>query len=80
MHIHLERGDRVKVSAFLRSVNNAGFAIGATLAGVVVAIDTRPAYLALPIGNVVATGVMVSLRGRRASSAGSPCATGRSSG
>lgn len=60
----LERGDRVKVSAFLRSVNNAGFAIGATLAGVVVAIDTRPAYLALPIGNVVATGVMVSLRSR----------------
>ena len=60
----LERGDRVRVSAFLRSVNNAGFAIGATLAGVVVALDTRPAYLALPLGNVVATGVMVSLRSR----------------
>ena len=60
----LERGDRVHVSAFLRSVNNAGFAIGATLAGVVVALDTRPAYLALPLGNVVATGVMVSLRSR----------------
>ena len=60
----LERGDRVRVSAFLRSINNAGFAIGAALAGVVVALDTRPAYLALPLGNVVATGVMVSLRSR----------------
>jgi predicted MFS family arabinose efflux permease len=36
--------DRVRVSAYLRSVFNAGFAVGALLAGLVLAIDTRAAY------------------------------------
>lgn len=60
----LQRDDRVKVSAYLRSVNNLGFAVDAGLSGLAIAIDTRPAYLALPLGCAATTGVMVAVRSR----------------
>lgn len=60
----LDRDDRVKVSAYLRSVNNLGFAVGAGLAGLALAIDTRPAYLALPLSCAATTGVMLAVRSR----------------
>lgn len=60
----LDRDDRVSVSAYLRSVNNAGFAVGSGLAGLAVAIDTRPAYLALPLGCAATTALMVAIRSR----------------
>jgi MFS family permease len=60
----LGQEDRVKVSAYLRSANNLGIALGAGLAGVALAIDTRPAYLALPIGAACTTAVMVAIRRR----------------
>ncbi|MGG2463752.1 MFS transporter [Streptomyces sp. RGM 3693] len=40
------RDERVKLSAYMRSVFNGGFALGSALAGVVLAFDTRFAYLA----------------------------------
>lgn len=60
----LDRNDRVAVSAYLRSVNNAGFAVGAALAGLAVSIDTRPAYLALPLACACTTALMVAIRSR----------------
>lgn len=48
------REGRVKLSAYLRSVFNAGFTLGVLGAGVVIAIDTRPAYLSLMWGNAAA--------------------------
>ncbi|HEY6798676.1 MAG TPA: MFS transporter [Kineosporiaceae bacterium] len=38
---------RVRVMATLRSVRNVGFTLGALLAGVVLGLDSRPAYLAV---------------------------------
>ena len=60
----LAQGDRVKASAYLRSVSNLGFSGGAGLARVALAIDTRPAYLALPFGTAVAGAVVIVLRNR----------------
>ena len=48
------REGRVKLSAYLRSVFNAGFTLGVLGAGVVLAIDTHPAYLSLMLGNAAA--------------------------
>lgn len=42
---------RVRLSAYLRSVFNAGFTIGILGAGVALAVDTRLAYVALLWGN-----------------------------
>lgn len=39
--------DRVRVSAYLRSVFNAGFALGTLAAGLVLAVDSRAAYLGM---------------------------------
>lgn len=46
-------GDRVRVSAYNRSVFNAGFSIGVLAAGLAIGIDTRPAYLCLMFGNAL---------------------------
>jgi MFS family permease len=46
--------ERVRLSAYLRSVLNLGITGGALLAGVVVALDTRPAYVALVAWNAAA--------------------------
>ncbi|MBB6475573.1 MFS transporter [Sphaerisporangium rubeum] len=55
------REGRVKLSAYLRSVFNAGFTLGVLAAGVVIAIDTRPAYLSLMWGNALAMLVAAAL-------------------
>ncbi|WP_343446619.1 MFS transporter [Micromonospora schwarzwaldensis] len=39
--------DRVRVSAYLRSVFNAGFALGTLAAGLVLAVDSRAAYVGM---------------------------------
>jgi MFS family permease len=44
------REGRVKISAYMRSVFNGGFAAGAAIAGVVLALDQRPVYLAAIAG------------------------------
>ncbi|GAA2374847.1 MFS transporter [Dactylosporangium salmoneum] len=44
---------RVHTRAYLRSVTNVGIAAGAALAGVGLAVDTRPAYFALILGDAV---------------------------
>jgi MFS family permease len=44
---------RVRGRAILRSVTNVGFAIGATLAGIAIAVDTRAAYDLLILGDAV---------------------------
>ncbi|GII85770.1 MFS transporter [Sphaerisporangium siamense] len=48
------REGRVALSAYLRSVFNAGFTLGVLGAGIVIAFDTRPAYLSLMLGNAAA--------------------------
>ena len=45
--------DRVRVSAYSRSVFNAGFSLGVLAAGVAIGVDTRPAYLSLMLGNAL---------------------------
>ena len=60
----LAQDDRVKASAYLRSVSNLGFSAGAGLAGAALVIDTRPAYLALPIGTAVTGAAVILLRNR----------------
>lgn len=45
--------ERVNVSAYMRSYLNIGFALGAFMAGIVISLDTRPAYLALLVLNVI---------------------------
>jgi MFS family permease len=42
----LGKEDRVKISAHMRSVFNGGFAVGAGLGGVILALDSRAVYLA----------------------------------
>lgn len=45
--------DRVRVSAYSRSVFNAGFSVGVLAAGVAIGVDNRPAYLSLMLGNAL---------------------------
>lgn len=45
--------DRVRVSAYSRSVFNAGFSLGVLAAGVAIGVDSRPAYLSLMLGNAL---------------------------
>lgn len=56
---------RVRTRAYLRSTTNLGIAVGALLAGVGIAFDTRPAYLALLLfdaaARVAAGGVLTRL-------------------
>ena len=42
---------RVRSMAYQRSVFNVGFSLGVLAAGVAIGLDTRPAYLALILGN-----------------------------
>jgi MFS family permease len=49
----LEPETRVRTQAFSRSWLNVGWSLGAGLASLALAIDTRPAYLALPLANGV---------------------------
>lgn len=49
----LRAADRVSGRAYLRSVTNLGIALGAALAGVALQVDTRPAYVALVLGDAV---------------------------
>ena len=60
----LAQGDRVKASAYLPSVSNLGFSAGAGLAGLALALDTRPAYLALPFGTAATGAAVILLRNR----------------
>lgn len=55
---------RVHTRAYLRSVTNVGIAAGSALAGVGLAIDTRPAYLALILGDAVTYLVAAALLSR----------------
>jgi MFS family permease len=50
----LGRAGRVRVSAYLRAVFNAGFTLGVVGAGLAIAVDRRPAYLVLLLGNAAA--------------------------
>ena len=43
--------ERVPGRAYLRSVTNLGISLGSVLAGVAIAVDSRPAYLALVLGD-----------------------------
>lgn len=56
---------RVRTRAYLRSVTNVGIGLGSLVAGVVLAIDVRPAYLVLILVNaatfVVAAGLISRL-------------------
>lgn len=54
------REGRVRLSAYMRSVFNGGFAVASLGAGIVIAFDTTPAYLALFWGNAIA---MVAVSG-----------------
>ncbi|MEV4049855.1 MFS transporter [Amycolatopsis sp. NPDC049688] len=42
---------RIRLRAQVRSLSNLGFTVGAAFAGFALAIDTMPAYYALPIGD-----------------------------
>lgn len=52
--------DRVRVSAYLRSVFNAGFTVGVLLAGVVLAVNSDAAYVAMLL-TVAGCAVLVAL-------------------
>jgi MFS family permease len=56
----MEDKQRVRAMAVIRAMRNIGFTIGAALAGVVLALDTRPAYLFVLLGNA-ASFVLVAL-------------------
>lgn len=43
--------ERVRTRAYVRSVNNAGIALGALVGGIPLALDTRAGYLAVLLGN-----------------------------
>ena len=57
--------DRVRTRAYLRSLTNVGIGLGSLVAGVAIHVDTRPAYLALVLGNAatywLAAGVLTRL-------------------
>lgn len=54
------REGRVRLSAHLRSVANVGLTVGIALAGLVLVIGTRPAYLALLLGNAAGAAVVAA--------------------
>ncbi len=47
------KDQRVKANAYNRTVWNIGFAVGSSCAGLILAINTRPAFAALALGNAV---------------------------
>lgn len=49
--------DRVRVSAYSRSVFNAGFTLGVLASGIAIGVDSRPGYLMLLLGNAVTAAV-----------------------
>jgi predicted MFS family arabinose efflux permease len=49
----LDPAQRVRGRAALRSVTNVGFAVGSTVAGIAIAIDTRAAYDLLIVGDAL---------------------------
>ncbi|MBL7253384.1 MFS transporter [Paractinoplanes lichenicola] len=55
------REGRVWISAYMRSVFNGGFSLAALAAGLVIAADSRPAYLALLWGNALAMVLVAGL-------------------
>ncbi|GIF15736.1 MFS transporter [Actinoplanes teichomyceticus] len=60
----LGREDRVRISAHMRSVFNGGFALGAGLGGVILAVDSRAVYLAALGGYGVVRLVIAAARFR----------------
>jgi MFS family permease len=56
--------NRVRTRALLRSSTNVGVAVGAALAGLVLADDTRIAYLGLVLGNAVTFLVTAAITSR----------------
>lgn len=57
----LPPGERVAGRAYLRAVTNLGISGGAALAGLALAADSRPAYLALVLGDAVSYGVAAAV-------------------
>ncbi|MGY0019272.1 MFS transporter [Streptomyces sp. YJ-C3] len=55
------REGRVRISAFMRSVFNGGFSLASLAAGLVIAADSKPAFLALFWGNAVAMVLVAAL-------------------
>jgi MFS transporter len=55
---------RVRTRAMLRSATNVGVAVGAALTGLVLASDTRAAYLALVLGNALTFLVTAAITSR----------------
>ncbi|WP_412537832.1 MFS transporter [Longispora sp. K20-0274] len=75
----IPQADRVRILAYQRSALNVGFTVGAGLAGLVLWIDTRPAYLALPLGYALVlafNAAWVARLPRVAPTAGRPAAAG----
>lgn len=52
---------RVEARAFLRAVTNAGFAIGAAIAGIGILVGTRGAYEAMIVGDALSFGLAAAL-------------------
>jgi MFS family permease len=69
--------ERVRLKAFLRSVTNVGMALGSLLSAIPLALDTRPAYLAVIFANAVAAAITAVLV-TRLPSAPAPAGPGRS--
>lgn len=59
-----DSGDRVRFRAYLRAVTNVGFSVGTLLAGLALAVDTRPAYLSVFVLNAVTFAVTAAVLGR----------------
>ena len=57
----LAGADRVRVSAYSRSVFNAGFTLGVLASGIAIGVDTRPGYLLLLLGNAATAAVVCLL-------------------
>ncbi|MFI9262190.1 MFS transporter [Streptomyces sioyaensis] len=57
-------GDRVAVSAQLRSAFNVGIILGSLAGGLILTLDSAPAYLALVLGSALAEGVATLLCAR----------------
>ncbi len=51
-------GERLATMASLRALRNVGFTLGAAAAAIAIAIDTRPAYLALLFGDAASFGLV----------------------
>jgi MFS family permease len=57
------REERVRVRAYLRSVNNAGIAIGSLAGGLALTLNSRPAYVSIMLGDAatfIVTGLIVA--------------------